>query len=90
LAVAAAVTSSLRDRALDHATVLFGEVGLTGEVRSVPRMEHRLMEAKKMGFSRAIVPESGLSRLRSAELSALQLVGVRDLGSALRAAFDKS
>ncbi len=53
LALAAAIASSLRDRPIRHDTVLFGEVGLTGEVRSVPRVGQRLAEARKLGlFSR--------------------------------------
>jgi DNA repair protein RadA/Sms len=67
--------------------VLFGEVGLTGEVRSVPRAAQRLAEARKLGFSRAILPESSLERLRSEERSGIDLVGVRTLAEALQAVF---
>ncbi len=87
LALAAAIASSLRDRAVRHDTVLFGEVGLTGEVRSVPRAAQRLSEARKLGFSRAILPESALERLRAEERAGLELVGVRTLAEALQAVF---
>ena len=56
LAVAMALTSSLRDRPLPAGTVALGEVGLLGELRPVPRLERRLREAARLGFDRAIVP----------------------------------
>lgn len=56
LAVAAAVLSSLLDRVPDPAWVVVGEIGLTGELRSVPRLEHRLAEAARHGFTKALVP----------------------------------
>ena len=56
LAVAAALISSMAARPLPHDGVVFGEVGLAGEVRSVSRTEARLGEAAKLGFGRAVVP----------------------------------
>ena len=56
LAVAAALVSALTGHALPARTVVFGEVGLTGEVRAVPRPDLRLREAAKLGFSRVIRP----------------------------------
>ncbi|MGF1498121.1 MAG: DNA repair protein RadA [Elainellaceae cyanobacterium] len=56
LGVAIAVAASFRDRVVDPATVLIGEVGLGGQVRPVSQMEPRLKEAAKLGFQRAIVP----------------------------------
>ncbi|MDB5438156.1 MAG: repair protein RadA, partial [Caulobacteraceae bacterium] len=56
LAVAAALLSSLADRPVPGETVVFGEVGLSGEVRPVVHAEGRLKEAAKLGFTRAIVP----------------------------------
>lgn len=56
LAVLMAVASSLRGKALPLGTAVFGEIGLTGEVRPVQRGEDRLREAAKLGFTRAIVP----------------------------------
>lgn len=89
LALALAITSSLRDRALPHDLVVFGEVGLTGEVRGVPRPGVRLAEARKLGFSRAIVPRSSIERLTEAEREGFALVGVRTLHEALTAAFSR-
>ncbi len=57
LGVAIAVVASFRDRVVDPGTVLIGEVGLGGQVRSVSQMELRLKEAAKLGFKRAIVPK---------------------------------
>ncbi len=87
LALAAAITSSLRERPIGHDTVVFGEVGLTGEVRSVPRVPQRLSEARKLGFTRCVLPESSLDRLRSEERTGLSLIGVKTLEEALQALF---
>jgi DNA repair protein RadA/Sms len=59
LGVAVAVAASFRDRIVDPHTVIIGEVGLGGQVRSVSQMELRLKEAAKLGFQRAIVPKGG-------------------------------
>jgi DNA repair protein RadA/Sms len=63
LAVAAALVSSLRSRALPQKTVILGEVGLGGEVRPVGRMEDRLREAAKLGFERAVIPAASAEGL---------------------------
>ncbi len=57
LGIAVAIVASFRDRIVDPSTVLIGEVGLGGQVRSVSQMELRLKEAAKLGFQRAIVPK---------------------------------
>jgi DNA repair protein RadA/Sms len=59
LAVALAIASSFRNRRTDPELVLIGEIGLSGELRSVSQLERRLGEATKLGFRRAIVPTSG-------------------------------
>jgi len=56
LAVAAALVSSLTDRPAPSASVIFGEIGLSGEVRAVGQMDARLKEAAKLGFARALCP----------------------------------
>jgi len=61
LALALAVASSARDAALDPRTVVMGEVGLGGEVRRTPKLTLRLREAAKLGFTRAVVPQNGIS-----------------------------
>jgi DNA repair protein RadA/Sms len=62
LAVLVAVASAMRNRPLRPDLVVLGEVGLGGEVRSVPRLEARLQEAARLGFKHAIVPRSNLQR----------------------------
>ena len=56
LALLLAIVSSFRDRPLDKELVVFGEVGLSGEIRPVPSGQERIQEAAKHGFRRAIVP----------------------------------
>jgi DNA repair protein RadA/Sms len=62
LAVALAVVSSLTERPVAHDLVVFGELGLTGEIRPVPFGEERLAEAEKHGFKRALVPRANVPR----------------------------
>jgi DNA repair protein RadA/Sms len=84
LAAALALASSLLDRPLGQGTVVFGEVGLTGEVRAVGQAELRLYEAAKLGLSRAIIPKANLKRLAKPP-EGLELVGVATLDEALKA-----
>jgi DNA repair protein RadA/Sms len=79
LALCLAMVSSFRERALDNELVVFGEVGLTGEIRPVPFGEERLKEAAKHGFKRALVPESNVPR----QDPGLQVIAVRTLAEAL-------
>ena len=58
LALLLAIVSSFRDRLLQRDMVIFGEVGLSGEIRPVPSGQERLSEAAKHGFRRAIVPKA--------------------------------
>jgi len=58
LGIAAALVSSLQEKCIPADTVLIGEIGLTGEVRSVPMLEQRVSEARKLGFKRIICPKS--------------------------------
>jgi DNA repair protein RadA/Sms len=84
LAVCLAVLSSFRERALGEHLVVFGEVGLTGEVRPVPFGEERLAEASKHGFKRAIVPKANMPR----KSLGMDVVGVNRLEDAVAAGFD--
>ena len=81
LGIACAVASSARGRALDPHTIVFGEVGLAGEIRAVPLCEHRLAEAARMGFRRAVLPAQNAARLEHA--AGMQLVPVDRLIVAL-------
>ena len=62
LAVLSAVISSFKNQPIDPKTVIFGEVGLAGEVRPVQRGQERLKEAAKLGFTRAIIPRANLAK----------------------------
>lgn len=64
LAVVIAIISSFRNKPVDKDTVAFGEVGLSGEIRAVSMCERRVLEAQKLGFSRAIVPKANHKSLK--------------------------
>jgi DNA repair protein RadA/Sms len=76
LAVALAVVSSLRSRPLPDGTVVFGEIGLSGEVRPVPHGPERLREAVKHGFGRALIPRANAPRgtVKGLEVTAIERV----------------
>jgi DNA repair protein RadA/Sms len=82
LAVALAVVSSLRERPIAQEVAVFGEIGLTGEVRPVPFGEERLLEAQKHGFTRAIVPRANAPR-RALDLQVLAVDRLSDALAAL-------
>jgi DNA repair protein RadA/Sms len=85
LGVAAAVASSFRNRPLPPHTVLFGEVGLAGEVRGAAQAALRIREAAQMGFTRCILPKRNLEA-RPAD--AIELTGVETLAEALERLWD--
>jgi DNA repair protein RadA/Sms len=64
LAVLLAVLSSFRDHTLPNDLVVFGEVGLAGEIRPVPNGQQRLREAGKLGFRRALVPAANAPKAK--------------------------
>lgn len=84
LAVAISLASSFREQATSPYDVFIGEVGLTGEVRGVSRIEMRIAEAANMGFKRAIIPEKNLRGLT--EMKGIKLIGVQSLEEALHSA----
>lgn len=84
IGILCAMASSLKNRAIRDKTVLFGEVGLTGEIRSVSFAEHRIREAKKLGFEQVVMPRSSLSP--SMKDAGLSMIGVRNVREALEAA----
>jgi DNA repair protein RadA/Sms len=82
LAVLLAIVSSLRNRPLPEKTVVFGEVGLAGEVRPVQRGQERLKEAAKLGFARAVIPKA--NRPKQA-IAGLEIVAVERVDEAVDA-----
>ena len=87
LALCVAIVSSLRDRAVPRDVVVFGEVGLTGELRAVARPAARLREARKLGFGRAVLPAANVAHLSAEERDTLELCAVPDLDAALAVTF---
>ncbi len=85
LGVVAAIASSFLDRPIDPKTVVFGEVGLTGEVRGINQMEIRIREAARMGFTRCVLPRTQLRGLDKA--GAIELVRVGHLKELLAEIF---
>ncbi len=84
LAVILAVISSLKSKALSEKLIVFGEVGLSGEIRPVRSGLERVIEAQKHGYTKAIVPKANLPKHA---LKGMELVGVEQLSEALEAAF---
>lgn len=76
LAIIIAILSSYKNRALDNSTIVFGEVGLTGEVRAVNMAEQRVIEAEKMGFDVCILPQVNKENIKN---SKIKLMGVRNI-----------
>ena len=81
LPVALAIASSYRDRAIDDDLVAIGEIGLTGEIRSVSHMNQRLVEASRLGFKKCLVPRAGSEKLEIPQ--GLTIYRVRNLREAI-------
>lgn len=64
LAVCCSIASSLTDKIIDDKIVVIGEVGLGGEIRSIPHIEKRIQEAEKLGFEKALVPSNNLKGIK--------------------------
>lgn len=87
LGVVMAIASSFRNKPIDASTVIFGEVGLTGEVRSVSQMDKRINESLRLGFKRCIVPKLG-KNVSGDLLNNMEIVTVGTVEQALEAAFE--
>lgn len=85
LGIVAAVSSSFRNIPIDAHTIVFGEVGLAGEVRATNHAAVRLREIARMGFKRVVLPQNNLSGLP--EDDRLEVIGVRSVIDALEALF---
>lgn len=82
LALVLAIISSYQDKPIDEKTIVFGEVGLSGEVRAVSQASQRVMEAKKLGFHRVILPKVSADAMEPIE--GIVLTGVSTVMDALR------
>jgi DNA repair protein RadA/Sms len=81
LPVTLALASSFRGRPVPHQMAMFGEIGLTGEIRGVSQAEARVREAIKLGFSQIMLPANNCERI--APIAQILLVGVRSIDEAL-------
>ena len=86
LAVAAAIAGSFRDKAIDPLMVLIGEVGLTGEVRTVMQLDARIIEAKRLGFKRCIIPHSA-KKVKNLPDKGIELCFVKNLSDVFEQLF---
>src|SRR5699024_2329219 len=82
LAIALSIASSFKDKSTKHDDIFIGEVGLTGEVRRVSRIEQRVLEAAKLGFKRVICPANNLDGWTIPE--GIEVIGVRTVQEALK------
>ena len=81
LGIIMAVVSSYKNRAVDSEMVVFGEVGLSGEIRSVSNIEQRIAECEKLGFTSCILPQSALVSITGK--TKMKLIGVSNISEAI-------
>ncbi len=79
------VASSLKDIPVDPRLFVFGEVGLSGEIRAVAHAETRIKEASKIGFRRAVIPIGNYEKIKGD--FGLQITGVKNVEDCLEAVF---
>lgn len=83
LGIALAIASNFKNVPLPKDLVVVGEIGLTGEIRSVNSLEKRVKEAEKMGFKTFVVPESGKKQIKY-KTTSINVIGVKTISEALR------
>ena len=88
LAVVMALVSSFKNREVDPGMLIFGEVGLSGEVRAVSQAGQRVAEAVKMGFTACVLPRANLEKLRGEKR--IRLIGVENVREAIEGVFSSS
>ncbi len=86
LAVAMALISSLKDKPIREDTVVFGEIGLAGELRHISHTDQRISEAARMGFSRCVLPYHSLKGLSA--VKGIEIIGAKNIREAYEAAAD--
>ena len=87
LSVLLSIVSSLKNKPLDNKLIVFGEVGLAGEIRPCPRGQERLKEAAKLGFTVAIIPKANMPK---AKIPGLRVIPVERIDQAIAAAAELS
>jgi len=86
-AVITSIASSYRNKITDPFTLVFGEVGLAGEIRAVPMADLRVSEAGKLGFKKCIVPEANLKALK--KFDGIRVLGARNINELLEVALQE-
>lgn len=81
LGIAMAIVSSFKNRAVNEDMVVFGEVGLSGEVRAVSMAQKRVQEAKKLGFSTCILPKANADSVK--DIEGIKIIGVSNVAEAI-------
>ena len=81
LGIVMAIVSSYKNRPVDERMIVFGEVGLSGEVRAVNMPEQRVAEAKKLGFEICVVPEVSLGMVKG--IKGIKIIGVKTINDAM-------
>jgi DNA repair protein RadA/Sms len=81
LGIAASIASSIRDVPTDSQSVAVGEIGLGGEIRTISQIDKRVLEAKKLGFKRIVVPKNNLRGLKTN--GEIEIIGVETVNQAL-------
>lgn len=84
LAVALAIYSTCKGRSCKGRTLALGEIGLTGDLRSIQNSEKIIREAARMGFERVILPQKNAEKLKAAEINGIQLIGVKHITDAIK------
>lgn len=82
LGIVMALVSSYKNRPVNEKTIVFGEVGLSGEVRAVSMPEQRVAEAKRLGFETCIIPEVSMSMVK--DMKGIKIVGVNTINDAIQ------
>lgn len=85
MGIVAAIASSFLDKPIPDGTLVLGEVGLAGEVRGISQLETRISEARKMGFTRCLVPEN--NRRRLAEPNGMEIAGISSISRGIEHLF---
>jgi DNA repair protein RadA/Sms len=85
LGVIASIASSLKNQTIDPEWVVFGEVGLGGEVRGISQSEVRVKEASRLGFKRCLLPRQNQEKIKG--VKGIELIGVRTVEDAMKAVF---
>jgi DNA repair protein RadA/Sms len=83
LGIVATIASSLKEIPIDPRTFVFGEVGLSGEIRAIAQAEIRIKEAAKIGFKKAVIPFGNAEKIKNNP--GLEITGVKDIESTLNA-----